>query len=86
MVNRVKKMERISGAMADTYHTLAGRKISKAVNRGATQQIKAYTSTNPIPGFKKGGTVKRTGLIRAHKGEVVITASAAKALKKIMKK
>ena len=86
MVNRVKKMERISGAMADTYHTLAGRKISKAVNRGAAQQIKAYTSTPPIPGFKKGGTGKRTGLARVHKGEVVITASAAKALKKIMKK
>ena len=51
MVNRVKKMERISGAMADTYHTLAGRKISKAVNRGAAQQIKAYTSTPSIPGF-----------------------------------
>ena len=86
MVNRVKKMERISGAMADTYHTLAGRKISKAVNRGAAQQIKTYTSTPPIPGFKNGGTVKRTGLARVHKGEVVITASAAKALKKIMKK
>ena len=86
MVNRVKKMERISGAMADTYHTLAGRKISKAVNRGAAQQIKAYTSTPSIPGFKKGGTVKRTGLARLHKGELVITASAHKALKKIMKK
>ena len=106
MVNRVKKMDRISGAMADTYHTLAGRKISKAVNRGAAQNIKAYTSTNPltalkkgatqniqsyastapIPGFKKGGTVKRTGLARLHKGELVITASAHKALQKIMKK
>ena len=41
---------------------------------------------NPIPGFKTGGTVKKTGLARVHKGEVVITASAAKALKKIMKK
>jgi len=87
MVNRVKKMERISGAIADTYHTLAGRKISKAVNRGAAQNIKKYTSINPtIPGFKNGGTVKKTGLIKAHKGEVVITASAAKALKHIMKK
>ena len=87
MVNRVKKMERISGAMADTYHTLAGRKISKAVNRGAAQNIKKYTSTSPmIPGFKTGGTVKKTGLARLHKGELVITASAHKALKKIMKK
>ena len=40
MVNRVKKMERISGAIADTYHTLAGRKISKAVNRGAAQILR----------------------------------------------
>ncbi len=87
MVNRVKKMDRISGAIADTYHTLAGRKISKAVNRGAAQNIKKYTSTSPmIPGFKYGGTVKKTGLAKVHKGEVVITASAAKALKHIMKK
>ena len=87
MVNRVKKMDRISGAIADTYHTLAGRKISKAVNWGAAQNIKKYTSTNPmIPGFKKGGAVKKTGLARLHKGELVITASAHKALKKIMKK
>ena len=85
MVNRVKKMDRISGAIADTYHTLAGRKISKAVNRGAAQNIKAYTSTNPIPGFKKGGTVKKTGLARLHKNEIVLTASMAKSLKKIMK-
>ena len=61
MVNRVKKMKRITGAIADTYHTLAGRKISKAVNRGVTQQIKSQTSMNPIPGFKTGGTVKKTG-------------------------
>ena len=86
MVNRVKKMKRITGAIADTYHTLAGRKISKAVNRGVAQQIKAQTSMNPIPGFKKGGTVKKTGLARLHKGELVLTASAHKALKSIMKK
>ncbi len=76
-------MGRISGAIADTYHTLAGKKISKAVNRGITQNVKAYTSTNPIPGFKKGGTVKKTGLARVHKGELVITAAAHKALKKL---
>ena len=87
MVNRVKKMERISGAIADTYHTLAGRKISKAVNRGAAQNIKKITHTNSkIPEFKNGGTVKKTGLAKVHKGEIVITASAAKALKHIMKK
>jgi hypothetical protein len=57
-----------------------------ALKKGATQNIQSYASTAPIPGFKKGGTVKRTGLARLHKGELVITASAHKALKKIMKK
>jgi hypothetical protein len=31
-----------------------------------------------IPGMKKGGKVKRTGLHKLHKGEKVITAKAAK--------
>ena len=33
-----------------------------------------------------GLTVKKTGLAKVHKGEVVITTSTAKALKHIMKK
>jgi hypothetical protein len=39
-----------------------------------------------VQSYAVGGTVKRTGLARLHKGELVITAAAHKALKKIMKK
>jgi hypothetical protein len=31
-----------------------------------------------IPGMKKGGRVKKTGLHKLHKGEKVVTAKAAK--------
>jgi hypothetical protein len=48
--------------------------------------VEAYASPNPIPGYKKGGRVKRTGLARVHKGEVVLTASAAKSLRKLLNK
>jgi hypothetical protein len=33
---------------------------------------------SPVPGFKRGGSVKRTGVYRLHKGERVIPASRSK--------
>ena len=86
MVNRVKKMERISDAISGMSKTLLGKNLSRAVSGGATHQVNALSSPNPIPGFKKGGRVKRTGKIYAHKGEVVLTASAAKTLRKLLNK
>ncbi len=86
MVNRVKKMARISGAISDMSKTLMGKNLSRAINQGAIDSANAYASPNPIPGYKKGGKVKRTGLARVHKGEVVLTASAAKSLRKLLNK
>jgi hypothetical protein len=86
MVNRVKKMARISGAISDMSKTLIGKNLSRAINQGAIDSANAYASPNPIPGYKKGGKVKRTGLARVHKGEVVLTASAAKSLRKLLNK
>ena len=90
MVNRVKKMGRISQAISDTSRTLLGKNISRAISGGAVKNINAtsdaYASPNPIPGYKKGGRVKRTGIARVHKGEVVLTASAAKSLRKLLNK
>ena len=90
MVNRVKKMQRISGAISGMSRTLLGKNVSRAISGGAAKNINAsadaYASPNPIPGFKKGGRVKRTGKIYAHKGEVVLTASAAKTLRKLLNK
>jgi len=86
MVNRVKKMARISGAISGMSKTLLGKNLSRAVSSGATDQVNAYSSPNPIPGYRKGGKVKRTGIARVHKGEVVLTKSAAKTLRKLLNK
>jgi hypothetical protein len=90
MVNRVKKMERISGAISGMSKTLLGKSISRAISGAGVKNINAasdaYASPNPIPGYRTGGRVKRTGIARVHKGEVVLTASAAKTLKKLLNK
>jgi hypothetical protein len=86
MVNRMKKAGRIVGMLKDTTRGLLGKKLSSAINQSALDSVNAYNSPNPIPGYKKGGRVKRTGLARVHRGEVVLTASAAKTLKKLLNK
>ena len=85
MVNRIKKMGRVIGAIKSGSRQLLGKDLSRAVSSGAVGQVNAMASPNPIPGYKKGGKVKRTGIARVHKGEVVITASAAKTLRKLLK-
>jgi hypothetical protein len=86
MVNRVKKMGRITGAISDASRTLLGKNVSRALSGAGVKQINAYASPNPIPGYKKGGRVKKTGLAVVHRGEVVLTSSQAKALKKMLNK
>ena len=56
MVNRVKKMGRISGAIAGTSRNLLGKNVSRAISGAATNQIKM---AGYIPAFKTGGTVKK---------------------------
>jgi hypothetical protein len=85
MVNRIKKMGRVIGAIKSGSRQLLGKDLSRAVSSGAVGQVNALSSPNPIPGYKKGGKVKRTGIARVHKGEVVLTASAAKTLRKLLK-
>jgi len=85
MVNRIKKMGRVIGAIKSGSRQLLGKDLSRAVSSGAVGQVNAMSSPNPIPGYRKGGKVKRTGIARVHKGEVVITASAAKTLRKLLK-
>jgi hypothetical protein len=86
MVNRIKKMGRVIGAIKSGSRQLLGKDLSRAVSSGAVGQVNALSSPNPIPGYKKGGRVKKTGIARVHKGEVVLTKSAAKTLKKLLMK
>ena len=85
MVNRIKKMGRVIGAIKSGSRQLLGKDLSRAVSSGAVGQVNALSSPNPIPGYKKGGKVKRTGLACVHRGEVVLTKSAAKSLRKLLK-
>ena len=89
-VNRMKKLARISSGISNASRTLLGKNVSRAISQGASKNIRssadAYASPNPIPGFKTGGRVKRNMIARLHKNEVVLTASAAKTLKKLLNK
>jgi hypothetical protein len=77
MVNRVSKAGRWTGAIKSGAQTLVGKKLIGDVNRQMRSQVQSYAV---------GGVIKKTGLIRAHKGEIVINAKTAKALKGIMKR
>ena len=84
MVNRVKKMERISGALSDMSRTLLGKNLSRAVSDRA---VGAVESSSLVP-MKMGskGTIKKAKVpALLHRGEVVLTAGQVKALKKILK-
>ena len=85
MVNRIKKMGRVIGAIKSGSRQLLGKDLSRAVSSGAVGQVNALSSPNPIPGYRRGGIVKKSGIARVHKGEVVLTASAAKTLRKLLK-
>ena len=77
MVNRVSKAGRWTGAIKGGAQTLLGKKLIGDVNSQMRSQVQSYA---------KGGVIKRTGLIRAHKGEIVINASTARALKGLLKR
>ena len=83
MVNRVKKMGRISGAISDMSNTLLGKNLSRALSNTASNQV---GMAGAVPMFKKGGKITKTGKIKVHKGEVVLSAPTVKTLKRIMKK
>ena len=78
MPNRVKKSDRWTKAMSAGSKTLLGKSLSRAVNDRAKTAV--YQS------YAVGGVVKRTGLAKVHKNEIVIPAKTAKMLKRIMKK
>ena len=77
MVNRVSKAGRWTGAITSGAQTLVGKRLIGDVNHQMRSQVQSYAV---------GGVIKRTGIIRAHKGEIVINAKTARALKSIMKR
>ena len=80
MVNRVSKAGRWTGAIKGGAQTLIGKRLIGDINGQMRSQVQN------IPSYAVGGVIKRTGLIRAHKGEIVINASTARALKGLLKR
>jgi hypothetical protein len=80
MVNRLKKSGRWIGGIQSGANTLIGKRLIGDINSQMRSQVQN------VPSYAVGGVIKRTGLIRAHKGEIVINAKTAKALKSLMKR
>ena len=78
MAKKQPKVLRFINTLKRGYNSLLGKELAGAVNK------KAISAVNSIPSFKKGGKMRKTGLARLHKGEVVLTATQAKSLKKVL--
>ncbi len=77
-VKHKKQMLKWIGAVKEGYHALAGKKLSRAINNRAVEAVAS------APSFAKGGKIRKTGLAKVHKGEVVLTAKSASTLKKLL--
>jgi len=75
-VKHKKQMVKWIGAVKEGYHALAGKKLSRAINNRAVEAVAS------APSFAKGGKIRKTGLAKVHKGEIVLNKSAVKAMKK----
>jgi len=62
------------------YNSLLGKELAGAINKKAVGAVGMI----PVPGFKKGGVVKRTGKAIVHKGELVLSVAQRRALKKLL--
>jgi hypothetical protein len=71
------KAQQKSGARKATNTLRKGAK-SALKNAGASLSTQQPAVKALIPSFKKGGRVKRTGLIYAHRGETVIPAKQSR--------
>ena len=62
---------------------MANEAFMEGFGKGKDTAQKKKPATNPTKmasptGFKKGGKVKKTGMAKVHRGEVVLTKSEAK--------
>ena len=74
-INRIKKFKRVMGAIG----SVADGALN-LVDKGLNVAEKA----KKITGYKNGGVVKKTGLAKLHKNEIVLSSSQVKSLKKLI--
>lgn len=84
MVNRRKKLLKWVDTAQEVGRKLVGKKTERELSKVLTG-LATRAASAAVPSFKKGGKVKKTGLIRAHAGEVVLNKKTCCALKKLLK-
>ena len=75
-INRIKKFKRVMGAIGGVADGALN-----LVEKGLNVAEKA----KKITGYKNGGVVKRTGLAKLHKNEIVLSVKQVNSLKKLLK-
>lgn len=80
MAKKQPKALRFINTLKKGYNSLLGKELAGAINKKAVGAVGMI----PVPSMKKGGIVKKTGLVRMHKGEAVLTVGQRKALKKLL--
>ena len=78
-VNHQKKALKWLGTVQQMGRQILGQKASRALGD------KVVGAVSAIPSFKNGGKVKKSGLCRLHKNELVVPAKTARVLKKLLK-
>jgi hypothetical protein len=78
---RKPKMLKFIDNLKKGYNSLLGKELAGAINKKAIGAVGMI----PVPSMKKGGIVKKTGLVRMHKGEAVLTVAQRNNLKKLLK-
>lgn len=78
MVNRQKKALGWVDTIKKGYTALAGKDLARAVSNRATGAVASPAT------FAKGGKVKKTGMAKVHRGEVVLSVKQKNALKKLL--
>ena len=75
-INRIKKFKRVMGAI--------GSVADGALNL-ADKGLNIAEKAKKITGYKNGGVVKKTGLAKLHKNEIVLSVKQVNSLKNLLK-
>jgi hypothetical protein len=80
-ISRTGKALKWVGTIKEGYGQLVGKNLGRALNKRAVGAVEGS--------YKKGGMVKTRGkksaIVRVHAGEAVLSKSAVKTLKKMLK-
>lgn len=77
-----KSLSQSSQTMMDSARDQAMRGAESERERSQSDSDRLLAS-NRVPSYKRGGTVRKTGLARVHKGEFVVPRSKMRKLKRM---